>query len=144
MSTSNHPRGDKAIDHRSIAPRAPRSADKPVGVCIVDSEMRLWALDEAAAAVFGMSEPLPGDDFVELIRFLWPEPLASNAVAHIRTVIGSSGLEAVESGVHGVGQRPQPAPEGIHGVTLPDGSRGAVCYVYDLSRLQGSSGSSSI
>ena len=113
----------------------PASGDAPCGVCVVDSQLRLWALDRRAAAILGPGGALPGQAFADLIRFLWPEPLAGNVVERIRRALSSDPAPAAGQDLRRFIGGPASSREQILPVTLPDGTPGAVCSVFGLSRV---------
>ena len=107
----------------------------PFGVYFIDSEFRLRAINKGSQAVFRGIDPLIGRDFAEVLRVIWKEPFATEAIERFRHT-----LRTGESFVS------QPVVEEranideieaydwqIHRITFPDGTYGVVCYFYDLS-----------
>lgn len=107
----------------------------PFGVYLVDSEFRLVQASVGSRKVFSNVHPLIGRDFAEVLRIVWAEPFADEAIARFR--------HTLETG------EPYRAPDTtekradvgevesydwqIERVTLPDGRFGVVCYFYDMT-----------
>ena len=110
----------------------------PFGVYAVDADFRLVQVSQGAQKVFENVRPLIGRDFAEVLRIIWPEPFATEAIARFRDTLATG--------------RPYHAPASterradtaelesydwkIERVMLPDGRMGAVCHFYDLSERQ--------
>ena len=110
----------------------------PFGVYAVDADFRLVQVSQGAQKVFENVRPLIGRDFSEVLRIIWPEPFATEAIARFRETLATG--------------RPYHAPAStvrradtadlesydwkIERVMLPDGRMGAVCHFYDLSERQ--------
>ncbi|MCA1564410.1 MAG: PAS domain S-box protein [Acidobacteria bacterium] len=107
----------------------------PFGVYLVDAEFRLRTTNEGSRKVFSGIEPLIGRDFAEILRILWPEPFATEAIERFRHTLETgesfvsppivekrANIEEIES-----------YDWQIHRIILTDGSYGVVCYFYDLS-----------
>jgi len=113
--------------------------NNPFGVYVVDADFRLRQVSLGSRKVFGGISPLLGRDFAEVLRAVWAEPFASEAIARFRHTLDTGEPFASPSTVEqrqGTGE-----VEGydwrIERITLPDGRFGVVCYFYDLSeRLQ--------
>ena len=107
----------------------------PVGMYLLDAELRIRLVSRTARPVFGDNGELIGSDFVAVIHSLWPPKIADEIVARFR--------HTLESG------EPYIAPEfsevrcdrkvreyydwQIHRIALPDGQYGVVCYFVDIS-----------
>jgi PAS domain S-box-containing protein len=109
--------------------------DAPFGVYLVDSQFRLAQISAGSQKVFSGVRPLLGRDFAEILRILWPEPFASEAIERFRhtlaTGVSYRSADTLE-------QRADIAELEaydwqIERVTLPDGQFGVVCYFYDLT-----------
>lgn len=107
----------------------------PFGVYVIDAEFHLRQVSFGAQKVFSGISPLLGRDFADVLREVWKDPFASEAIAIFRrtlatgeayrspsTVETRAGKEVVES-----------YDWRIERITLPDGQFGIVCYFYDLS-----------
>lgn len=110
----------------------------PFGVYIVDSRFRLARVSNGARRVFSGIEPLLGRDFAEILRIVWPEPFATEAIGQFRRTLETGepyhapdttehrgNIDAVES-----------YDWKIERITLPDGTLGVVCHFYDATRLR--------
>jgi PAS domain S-box-containing protein len=108
----------------------------PIGIYLVDANMRIRQVNPKALPVFGDIEGLIGGDFVKIIHLLWPQRYADELVERFR--------HTLETGV------PYFTPERIEErldrkvieyyewqlqrISLPDGQYGVVCYFSDISR----------
>jgi PAS domain S-box-containing protein len=113
-------------------------ANTPFGVYIVDSEFCLRQISRGARKVFEQVRPLIGRDFAEVLRHIWEEPFASDAIARFRhTLRTGEPYVAIDTT-----ERRHDIPEvesydwRIERITLPDGQFGVVCYFYDLSEIK--------
>ena len=106
----------------------------PLGIYLVDSELRLREVNPAALPTFG-DIPVVGRDLDEIMHILWPDEYANKIVQIFRHT-----LQTGESFTtpHGAELR---ADRGIvehyewrvDRTTLPDGSYGVVCYFQDIA-----------
>lgn len=107
----------------------------PFGIYAVDADFRLVQVSQGAQKVFENVRPLIGRDFAEVLRAIWPEPFASEAIAHFRhtmatgepyhapgTVERRADIDATEA-----------YDWKLERVVMPDGRAGVVCHFYDLS-----------
>lgn len=110
----------------------------PFGVYVVNADFRLVQVSAGAQKVFESVRPLLGRDFAEVLRIVWAEPFASEAIALFRHT-----LETGEP-YHSPSTVERPEDVGtvesydwkIERMTLPDGRFGVVCHFYDLSERQ--------
>ena len=109
--------------------------DNPFGVYVVDHDFKLFQTSRGCEKIFAGIEPLLGRDFAEILRELWQEPFASEAVMRFRETLSSGESYASERTVEL--RRGVEATEAydwrIDRIVLPDGQFGVVCYFYDLS-----------
>ncbi|HEU4744462.1 MAG TPA: PAS domain S-box protein, partial [Anaerolineales bacterium] len=56
----------------------------PFGVYFIDSEFRLRAINKGSEGVFGGIDPLIGRDLAEVLRIVWQEPFATEAIERFR------------------------------------------------------------
>lgn len=112
--------------------------NNPFGVYTVDADFRLRDISLGARPTFATLHPAEGRDFNEVLRTLWPEPFASEALARFRhtletgepysapgTVERRADLDVLEA-----------YDWRIQRLRMPDGRYGVVCYFYDLSERQ--------
>lgn len=110
----------------------------PFGVYVVDANFNLVQVSAGAQKVFENVRPLLGRDFAEVLRLIWPEPFAGEAIRLFRYT-----LETGES-YHAPSTVEQRRDSGdvesydwkIERITMPDGRYGVVCHFYDLSERQ--------
>ena len=107
----------------------------PFGVYFIDSEFRLRAINKGSEAVFGGIQPLIGRDFAEILRIIWHEPFATEAIEHFRHTLltGESYISPTIIEERANIEEIQSYDWQIHRITLSDGTLGVVCYFYDLS-----------
>ncbi|MCD6050056.1 MAG: hypothetical protein K0Q55_1459 [Verrucomicrobia bacterium] len=107
----------------------------PVGIYLLDHQLRFRHINPKALPVFGGLTDLIGRDWVEVIHILWPKEAADGLVQQFRHT-----LKTGES-YFGVGfssdRADRPGKEyydwEIHRVTLPEGEHGIVVYFTDVS-----------
>ncbi len=107
----------------------------PFGIYVVDADFRLAQVSDGAQSVFAGVHPLLGRDFAEVLRILWPEPFASEAIGRFRhTLATGEPYHAPSTTEH---RHDTDAVETydwkLERVTLPDRRFGVVCHFYDLS-----------
>ena len=107
----------------------------PLGVYLVDNDLRILAANPTARPVLGDTPNLIGRDFDELIHHLRPNDRAAEIVRLFRRT-----LETGEP--HSAAEEPtQPPDDGptqvyewqINRIPLPEGRHGVVCYFRDVS-----------
>ncbi len=145
---------DELIAQQQRAPRAPLDEEQlrrnrdtfynliqnnPFGVYVVDADFRLAQVSLGSQKVFShVPRPLLGRNFAEVLRAIWTEPFATEAIARFRHTLDTGEPYAAPSTI----ERRQDTAEveaydwRIERVTLPDGRFGVVCYFYDLSERQ--------
>ena len=105
---------------------------------MIDANFRVAQISAGAQNVFKSVAPIIGRDFAEVMRVLWPEPFAREAIAHFRHTLAtgqryrapsSSQLRADIDIVESYDWQ-------IERVSLLDGTYGVVCYFYDLTERQ--------
>jgi PAS domain S-box-containing protein len=81
---------------------------------------------------------LIGRDFGEVVRAVWPEPFASEVLAHFRRTLTSG--EPYGAPTLSETRKDTPEVESydwqIERIVLPDGGFGVVCYFYDLTERE--------
>jgi PAS domain S-box-containing protein len=109
--------------------------NSPFGVYVIDADFRIAQVSSGAQKAFENVRPVIGRDFAEVLRTLWPEPFASEVIAHFRHTLATGEPYHAPSTV----ERRQDTDEvesydwKIERITLPDGRLGVVCHFYDLS-----------
>ncbi|GLR46375.1 response regulator [Sphingomonas astaxanthinifaciens] len=110
-------------------------ARNPFGVYLVDADFRLRVFSQGAEKVFAGIPDAIGRDFAEVIRILWPEPLATEVIERFRYTLDSGEpyesplLEEARADV----ERRERYHWRIERSRMPDGGYGVVCYFYDLT-----------
>lgn len=110
----------------------------PFGVYAVDADFRLVQVSAGAQKVFENVRPLLGRDFSDVLRQIWPEPFASEAIRLFRHTLETGEPYHAPSTV----ERRRDSGElesydwKIERIRLPDGRWGVVCHFYDLSEHQ--------
>ena len=110
----------------------------PFGIYAVDADFRLALASAGAQKVFENVRPLMGRDFAEVLRIIWPEPFASDAIAIFRQVLETGEPFHAPSTVehrHDISVV-ESYDWKVERITLADGRPGAVCHFYDLSERQ--------
>jgi len=107
----------------------------PFGIYLVDSQFRLAEVSAGAQKVFSNVSPLIGRDFAEVLRCIWAEPFASEAIGRFRHTLATGEPYRAPDTIE---QRNDVAETEcydwrIERVTLPDGTVGVVCFFYDMT-----------
>jgi len=110
--------------------------EAPLGVYLVDGDLRIREMNPTAERVFGNIRNLIGRDFDEVIHLLWSDTYADDVVKRFRHTLESGEPYLVPE------QTEQRRDRGVHEIyewqinriPLPDGSYGVVCYFRDISR----------
>ena len=113
--------------------------NNPFGVYVIDSDFRLAEASQGSQKVFANVDPLIGRDFEEVLRIVWAEPFASEAIARFRHTLGTGEPYSSPATVETRGDEGtvEAYDWRIERIELPNGQHGVVCYFYDLSeRLQ--------
>jgi PAS domain S-box-containing protein len=113
--------------------------NNPFGVYVVDADFRLAEASQGSQNVFGGIDPLIGRDFAEVLRIVWAEPFATEAIARFRHTLATGEPYSSPATVETRGDRQtiEAYDWRIERIELPSGGHGVVCYFYDLSeRLQ--------
>jgi PAS domain-containing protein len=110
----------------------------PFGVYAVDADFRLVQVSAGAQKVFKNVRPLLGRDFAEVMRIVWEEPFATEAIGRFRHTLETGepfhSPRTIEHR-HDIGEI-ESYDWKVERVTLPDGRLGVVCHFYDLSERQ--------
>lgn len=110
----------------------------PFGVYVIDAQFRLAQVSAGSQKVFSGVRPLLGRDFAEVLRIVWPEPFASEAIGRFRHTLATGEPYAAPDTTE---QRHDIAAVEsydwkIQRIALPDGSQGVVCYFFDITARQ--------
>lgn len=107
----------------------------PFGVYLVDSDFRLAQVSAAAQKVFENVDPLIGRNFEEVLRTIWEEPFASEAVQRFRHTFETGEEYRSEDTVETRADvaHVESYDWMLKRIRLPDGTLGVVCYFFDLS-----------
>jgi PAS domain S-box-containing protein len=110
----------------------------PLGIYTVDSQFRIKNVSAGAMPAFRNVQPLIGRDFAEVMRILWPESFAGEAIRIFRHTLKtgepyvSPGLTEKRNDIGAI----ESYEWQVNRVTLADGLLGVVCYYFDSTRLQ--------
>ncbi|HEY1724245.1 MAG TPA: ATP-binding protein [Steroidobacteraceae bacterium] len=107
----------------------------PLGVYLVDAELKVREINPVAQKNFGGQEDLRGSDYDELVHRRWGRRAADEMVQRIRDTLASGApYIAAESAEQ---RLDRPGTEyyewQMHRTTLPDGGFGVMCYFRDIS-----------
>lgn len=107
----------------------------PFGVYVVDADFRLVHVSAGAQPVFAGVRPLLGRDLAEVLRIVWPEPFATEAIGHFHRTLATGEPYHAPSTVerrHDIDET-EAYDWKLERLGLPDGRLGVVCHFYDLS-----------
>ena len=110
----------------------------PLGIYTVDSQFRIRNVSAGAMPAFRNVQQLIGRDFAEVMRILWPESFASEAIRIFQHTLKtgepyvSPGLTEKRNDIGAI----ESYEWQTNRVTLADGQYGVVCYYFDTTRLQ--------
>lgn len=110
----------------------------PFGLYAIDSDFRLVQVSDGAQKVFENVRPLIGRDFAEVLRVIWPEPFASEAIGRFRRTLETGEPYQAPSTVERRADTKETESYDwkIERITMPDGGYGVVCHFYDLTERQ--------
>ncbi len=110
----------------------------PFGVYLVDAQLRLAQVSRGAQKVFAGVGPLVGRDLAEVLRFVWPERFASEALGRFRHTLETGEPHASTDTEERRADRG--AVESydwrLERIALPEGGHGVVCYFYETTELR--------
>lgn len=110
----------------------------PFGVYLVDEDFRLRQVSGGARKVFENVNPLLGRDFEEVLRVVWAEPFATEAIGVFRQTLETgeafetAGSQALRQDL-GVMETYQWKVERVE---MPDGRLGLACYFANVTERQ--------
>jgi signal transduction histidine kinase len=111
--------------------------DAPLGICVVDSQLRLLAVNREARAVFGDIGSVLGRSVSEILHLSWPAAFAAQALDHFRHTL-ESGEPYVAPTVTGERKNVDEVESydwQLVRVTLPGSEYGVVCYFRNLTAI---------
>ena len=130
------------VMHRNEALFSALVEQAPMGVYVVDDQMRLQQVNPRARPVFGKIHPLKGRDFSEIIRLIWPEKIANEIVARFRHTLKTG--QPYYSPEFSERRRDTSKSESyewqIQRITLPAGLHGVVCFFTDITERKRTEG----
>lgn len=109
--------------------------NSPFGIVLIDADFRLREASLGARRAVAGIDPLIGRDCAEVLRIVWNEPFASEAIEQLRHTLHTGEPFVAPCTV-------QPCRDSgevqvfewrTEQVLLPDGRAGVVCYFHDLS-----------
>ena len=109
--------------------------EAPLGVYVVDEDLRIRQANPKAMPVFGNIPDLIGRDLDEVIHRLWPKESADELVRRFRhTLATGESYEELEYSSWRIDRSGTEYYEWrINRIPLPDGRFGVVCYSRDVS-----------
>lgn len=111
----------------------------PFGIYIVDADFRLTQISKGSVKVFSNVDSPIGRDFAGILRTVWEEPFATEAIERFRHTLltGEPYRSSNTTEQRGDIEDVESYDWKIERITLPDGRYGVVCYFYDLTeRMQ--------
>lgn len=111
----------------------------PFGIYIVDADFRLIQISEGSKKVFSHVHSPIGRDFAEILRTIWEEPFATEAIERFQHTLLTGEPYRLSNSTEQRGDIAEVESYDwkIERITLPEGRHGVVCYFYDLTeRLQ--------
>lgn len=111
----------------------------PFGVYVVDAQFRVAHMNaNSQNGAFRNVRPVIGRNFNEVMRILWPKPVADEIVGHFRHTLETGEpyySPRFTNPRHDVNVTESYEWE-LHRMTLPDGQYGVICYYYDSTKLR--------
>ena len=107
----------------------------PVGVYVVDDQLRMHQVNPKAEPVFRKLRPVVGRTISEVLHFLWPRKIAVEIMARFRHTLASG--EPFDSPNFTARRRDLKVTEchewQLQRITLPNGQHGVVCFFTDVT-----------
>ena len=112
--------------------------DNPQGMYVIDADMRMRYASRGSREVFKNVNPLIGQDFEKLMRTIWPEPFATEAIGHFRRTLDTGEPYIAPPLVERRAdlKSTEAYDWSIYRIVLPDNRYGVVCYFYDATNRQ--------
>lgn len=110
----------------------------PFGIYVVDADFKLAQVSRGAQTVFAGIDPLIGRDFEDVLRIIWVEPFATEAINIFKQtfVTGEPYVDVSRVEQRGNIQEIEAYDWRVERIVMPDGRFGVVCYFYDLSERE--------
>ena len=113
--------------------------DAPFGIYVVDSQFRVAHMNAGSqTGAFRNVRPVIGRGFAEVMRILWPEPVAAEIIGNFRHTLETGEPYYSPCFIH-----PRHDVEivesyewELHRITLADGQFGVICYYFDSTKLR--------
>jgi two-component system, chemotaxis family, CheB/CheR fusion protein len=107
----------------------------PLGVYLVDQDLRIRHVNPSTMHIFGNIPDLIGRDFSDVMHRLWPRAYADEVVGRFRQTLATGEAYVTPDRIEkrldgGVTEYYEWQ---IHRISLPEGGFGAVCYFRDVS-----------
>ena len=111
--------------------------EAPLGVYVVDADLRILQVNPTTSEAFGEVSALIGRGVDELIHILWPAASGGDVIDHFRRTLETGEPYIVAE------HREERLDRGVvefyewqvNRIPLPDGRFGLVCYYRDISRM---------
>jgi PAS domain S-box-containing protein len=110
----------------------------PFGICVVDSQLRLLHVSAGAQPLLENVRPLIGRDIAEVLREIWPQPVADAALQRLRDTLASGerqqafGFSECRLDTADL----ESCDWVLERVPLTDGEHGVACYFHDATPHQ--------
>ena len=107
----------------------------PLGVVVLDPDLRVLEVNPAARPTFGEIPALVGRDFGEILRTLWPPAVAAGLVQNFSATLstGAPYHDPELTGHRADRGKTESYDWRIDRLLLPDGRDGLVCYFRDIT-----------
>jgi signal transduction histidine kinase len=109
--------------------------ESPFGVLLLDSRFRVRSASLGARQTLSTVDALVGRDFRDVLRMVWPEPFASEAIAqfHATLATGTPFRSRATIEVRKDRSLIESYDWSVQRLDAPDGNHELVCHFYDLS-----------
>jgi PAS domain S-box-containing protein len=112
--------------------------NSPLGIYVVDADFRLVQASIGARRAFADVTPLIGRDLAVVLRSIWPEPFATEAIDRFRHTLATGEPYHAPASIER--RKDTGVVESydwkVERLAMPDGRFGVVCHFYDLSERQ--------
>ncbi|MCM2374298.1 PAS domain S-box protein [Aporhodopirellula aestuarii] len=110
----------------------------PFGVYIVDHEFKIRYISDGARETFSSQMPVVGRGFPDVMRAIWPEPFATEAIERFRHTLETGEPYTAPLLIEERADRKtiESYDWKIKRISLPDNKYGVVCYYYDVTERQ--------